>query len=75
MRAGGGVPEAAGVGADLVGQHDGAVGQAAELQLEVDEADIEFLADIGQDVVDPEGIGVDGVDLLFRVARPRARAW
>ena len=59
-------PEAAGVGADLVGQHDGAVGQAAEFQLEVDEADVEAQQILGKDVVHLEGIFRDGVDLLLR---------
>ena len=46
MCAGGGIPETAGVGADLVGQDNGAVGQAAELDLEVDQADVGIQQDL-----------------------------
>ena len=65
MCAGGGIPETAGVGADLVGQDDGAVGQAAELDLEVDQADVGIQQDLLQHFVDLEGVLGDGIDLFL----------
>ena len=65
MGAGGGIPEAAGVGADLVGQDDGAIGQTAELQLEVDQTDVGIQQDLLQHFVDLEGVLGDGVDLFL----------
>ena len=52
-------------GRDLVGQDDGAVGQAAELQLEVDQADVGVQQDLFQHLVDLKGVLGDGVDLLL----------
>lgn len=65
MSAGGGVPEAAGIRADLIGQHDGAVRQTAELQLEVDQTDVELQQVLAQNLVDLEGVLADGVDLIL----------
>ena len=61
---GAGIPEAAGVGGDLVGQHDGAVAQAAELQLEVHQIHVDLLEEVLHQFVGPEGQRLDGVDLL-----------
>ena len=66
MSAGGGVPEAAGIRADLIGQHDGAVRQTAKLQLEVDQTDVELQQVLAQNLVDLEGVLADGVDLILR---------
>ena len=65
MCAGGGIPETAGVGADLVGQDDGAVGQAAELKLEVDQADVGIQQNLFQHFVDLKGVLGDGVQLFL----------
>ena len=58
------VPEAAGVRGDLVGQDDGAVGQAAEFQLKVDELDAHLAQVFGEDIVDLQRVGGDGLQLL-----------
>ena len=65
MGTGGGIPEAAGVRADLVCQNDGAVRQAAELELEVDQTDVGVQHDLLQHFVDLEGVLGDGVQLLL----------
>ena len=68
------VPETAGVGGDLVGQDDGAVGKAAELQLEVDQADLAL-----QEVAFRTSLTRKDRALMrsisSRVASLRARAW
>ena len=56
-------PETAGVGADLVGQDDRAVGQAAKLELKVHQTDVGVQHDLLQHLVDLEGILRDGVQL------------
>ena len=58
------VPEAAGIGADLVGQDDGTVGEAAELQLKVDELDAHLRQVFPQVLVYPEAVIGDGPELL-----------
>ena len=58
------VPQAAGVGADLIGQDDGAVGGLAELQLEVHQSYAALAPEGLQDLVDAEGVLLDEVDLL-----------
>ena len=58
------VPQAAGVGGDLVSQNDGAVTGPAELQLEVHQADARGQEELLEQVVDLEGQADDGVDLL-----------
>ena len=59
-----GVPKAAGVGADLVSQNDGAVGKAAELQLEVHQNNAALRPQGLQKVVYAESVVLDGLDLL-----------
>ena len=61
-----GVPQAAGVGADLVSQHDGSVGHLAEFQLEVHQRHAALGPERLQHLVDSEGIVLDGLDLLCR---------
>ena len=61
-----GVPEAAGVGADLVRQDDGSVVQTAELQLEVHQGHAAGGPEVLEEVVDLEGVALDGFDFLFR---------
>ena len=58
------VPEAAGVGADLVGEDDLAVDGLAELELEVDERDAALAPKCLERVVDGEGILLDELDFL-----------
>ena len=58
------VPEAAGVGADLVRQNDRATGQSAELQLEVHQRDAALCPEGLENVVDGKGVLLDGLDLL-----------
>ena len=60
------VPEAAGVGADLVRQDEASVGQAAELQLEVHQDHAARLPEGFQNVIDGKGVLLDGLDLLRR---------
>ena len=60
------VPEAAGVGAYLVGKDDGAVRQAAELELEVHELDAVLEQQRLEQLVYAEGVALDGLDLLRR---------
>ena len=67
------VPEAAGVGADLVGEDDRAVGESAELQLEVHEIDVHGLEKRLEHVVDLERHGLDRVDLGRRGELQRQR--
>ena len=50
---------------DLVGQHNGAVGCLAELQLEVHQINADLLHEAPQQVVDRKGILLDQVDLLL----------
>ena len=59
-----GVPEAAGIGGDLVSQNDSAIGQAAKLQLEVDEPHAALGKKGLQYLVDLQSHGADGLDLL-----------
>ena len=58
------VPQAAGVGADLVGENDLAVDGLAELELEVDERDAALAPKCLERVVDGEGILLDELDFL-----------
>ena len=60
-----GIPEAAGVGRNLVRQHDGAVAGLAELQLEVDQLDARLLQEAAQELVDFQGIAGNQLDLLL----------
>ena len=62
---GGGIPEAAGIRADLVSQNDGAVRQAAKLQFEVNQADVGIQHDLLQHFVDLEGVLGNGVQLFL----------
>ena len=59
------VPEAAGVGADFIREDDGAVRQAAELQLEVHKGDAAGEPEGFQLFVHTEGIGLDRLNLFF----------
>ena len=59
------VPEAAGVGADLVRQNHSAVRQAAKLQFEVDQADVGIQHDLLQHFVDLECVLGNGVQLFL----------
>ena len=58
------VPQAAGVGADLIGEDDLAVDGLAELELKVDERDAALAPKCLERVVDGEGILLDELDLL-----------
>ena len=58
------VPQAAGVKADLVGQNNGAVSQAAKLQLEVNQRHAAGLPEALKDLVDLESVLFDGIQLL-----------
>src|SRR5215207_5969723 len=61
------VPQAAGVRADFVGEHDAhhlALIEAAEFQLEIYEADADAQEKTGKEVVDPDGQCHDVVDFL-----------
>lgn len=58
------VPQAAGVGADLVSQNDCAVGQAAEFQLKIHQSHAAGQPEGFQRVVDPEGVVFNGLDLF-----------
>ena len=62
--AGLGIPETAGVGADLVGQDDGPVRKTAELQLEIHQGNASFLPESFQLFVDGKGVLFDGLDLF-----------
>ena len=59
-----GVPKAAGIGADLIGQHYSAVSQTAEFQLKIHQNDAALRPQALQKVVDGKGIAADGVQLL-----------
>ncbi len=62
-----GVPQAAIVRADLVGQHDAhllVLPQPAELELEIDQGDPDAEEQAGQEVVDPQGQCDDVVHVL-----------
>ena len=58
------IPQPGGIGADLVGQDDGAVGQTAKLQLEVHQGHAAGQPEGLQGFVDPEGVVLNGLDLL-----------
>ena len=60
-----GVPEAAGVGADLVRQDNGPVLQAAELQLEVHQGHAAGGPEGLEEVVDLEGVLLNGLNFLL----------
>ena len=60
------VPEAAGVGAYLVGEDDGPVAQAAELELEVHKLDAVLEQQRLEQLVYEEGVALDGLYLLRR---------
>ena len=58
------VPEAAGIGRDLVGQHDRAVREASELQLEVHEAYVQLQEIFRKHAVHGKRHFLDPVDLV-----------
>ena len=58
------IPQAAGVRRDLIGQHNGAVCQAAEFQLEVHQIDADLFHKALQQVIHLESVLFDGLDLL-----------
>ena len=59
-----GVPQPAGIRADLVSQDDGAVGKSAELQLEVHQGHAAAEPEGLQQFVDFQSVGADGLNLL-----------
>src|SRR5699024_8783801 len=62
--AGGRVPQAAGVRADLVREHDRAVRGFSELELEIDEGDVQRIEILLHHLIDFEGHGLDQLDFL-----------
>ena len=79
---GGCIPEAAGVRRDFVSQNDGAIGQLAELELEVYQVNINLFEVLFEDFVDLECVGSNLVQLLSgaqlhcqSVAKPQLTAW